>query len=67
MQKKRDQGRVMLPHLAIALLPARQGRKGRPEMALRRAVKASLTAKALPLAEYGHGHHLAAAQGGLGA
>jgi hypothetical protein len=53
MQKKRDQGRVLLPHLAIELLAGGQLRKGGPQMALRLAVKAPLTAKALPLPEQG--------------
>jgi hypothetical protein len=65
MQKKRYQGCVLLPHLAIELLAGGQLRKGGPEMALCIAVKAPLIAKALPLPEQGQGHHLAPAQGGL--
>jgi hypothetical protein len=59
------QRRVMLTHLAIVLFPGRQLRKGRPQMVLRRAVKAALTANALPLSAYGQGHHLTSAEGGL--
>ena len=67
MQKKRHQGRVLLAELPIVLLPGGQRRKGGPEMALRIAIKAPLTAKALPLPEQGQGHHLTPAQGCLGA
>ncbi len=58
IQKKRHQGRLLLAHLPIVLLPRRQLRKGCSEMALRIAVKAALTAKALPLPEQGQGDHL---------
>src|SRR5262245_13077854 len=57
----------MLPHLAVELLPCRQLGEGGLEMALGIAVKAPLTAKALPLPEQGQGEHLAPAQGRLGA
>jgi hypothetical protein len=66
IQKKRDQGRMLLADLPIVLLPRGQLRKGRPEMALRIAVKAALTAKALPLPEQGQGDHLTPAEGRLG-
>jgi hypothetical protein len=56
---------VLLADLAIALLPGGQRRKGAPEMTLCIAVKAALTAEALPLSAYGQGHHLAPAQGSL--
>src|SRR5262245_18656603 len=57
---------MLLTHLPIVLLPRRQLRKGCSEMALRIAVKAALTAKALPLPEQGQGDHLTPAQGRLG-
>jgi hypothetical protein len=66
-QKKRHQGRGLLAELPLALLPGGPRRKGGPEMALRRAIKAPLTAKALPLPDQGQGHHRTPAQGGLGA
>lgn len=66
MQKKRHEGCVLLADLPVALLPGGQGRQGGPEMARRVAVKTPFTAKALPLSKHPQGHHLAAAQGGLG-
>ena len=65
MQKKRHEGRVLLAALPIELLPGGQSREGGPEMTLGLAVKAALTAKALPLPEHRQGHHLTPAQGGL--
>src|SRR5215471_2979897 len=67
IQHKRHQGRMLLTDLPMVLLPRRQLRKGRPEVALRIAVKAALTPKALPLPEQGQGDDLTPAQGSLGA
>src|SRR5262249_31406152 len=67
IQKKRDQGGVLPADLPIVLLPCGQRRKGGPQMALCIAVKAALTAKALPLPEQRQGHHLTPAEGCLGA
>jgi len=53
IQKKRDRGGMLPADLPIVLLPRRQLRKGRSEVALRIAVKATLTAKALPLPAQG--------------
>jgi hypothetical protein len=58
---------MLLTDLPIVLLPRRQLRKGRPEVALRIAVKAALTPKTLPLPEQGQGNDLTPAQGRLGA
>jgi hypothetical protein len=66
-RKNGHQRLVMLPHLAVELLPCRQLWEGGLEMALGIAVKAPLTVKALPLPEQGQGDHLAPAQGRLGA
>src|SRR5262245_6246610 len=55
----------MLPHLLIALLPGGQLREGGPQVALSIAIKAVLTAKALPLPEHGQGHDFTSAEGGL--
>src|SRR5215475_11894911 len=49
VQTKRHQGRVLPPDLPLVLLSGGQRRKGGPELALGVAVKAPLTAKALPL------------------
>src|SRR5262249_56781826 len=57
----------MLADLPIELLPRGQLRQGGTEMALRVAVKATLTAQALPLPEHSPGHHLTPAERGLGA
>ena len=50
----------------MVLLPRRQLRKGRPEMALRLAVTAALTAKAVPLPDQGQGSHRTPAEDSLG-
>src|SRR5215475_268104 len=60
--EKGHQHLMMLPHLAVKLLPSGQLRKGRPEVALRRAVKAALTPKALPLPKDSQGHYLTPAE-----
>ena len=65
-QQKRDQGRRLLAALPSVLLPRGQLRTGRPEMALRLAVKAALTPQALPLPAQGQGDHLTLAEGSLG-
>ena len=56
---------VMLPHLAMVLLPQGQRWKGGPQVALRLAVKATFTAKTLPLAKDGQGSHLTPTKGSL--
>ena len=55
----------VLPHLAIEVLPGRQLRKGGAEVAPRRAVKAALTATALPWSEDGQGDDLTPTEGSL--
>src|SRR5262245_59538931 len=65
MQPKGYQRIEVLPHVAIELLPGRQLRKSRAQVALRIAVKAARTAKALPWAEDRQGHHLTPTEGGL--
>ena len=58
---------MLLADLPILLLSGGQRRKGGPEMALGIAVKAALTAKALPLPAQSQGDHLTPAEGRLGA
>ena len=66
IQKKGDQDRMRLAAQPMVLLPRRQLRKGRPEMALRLAVTAALTAKAVPLPDQGQGSHRTPAEDSLG-
>jgi hypothetical protein len=66
IEQKCDQGCLLRADLPIVLLPRRQRRKGRPEMARCIAVKAALTAKALPRPAQGQGDHLTPAEGRLG-
>jgi len=63
---KGHQRLVMLPHLAMVLLPEGQLRKGRAQVALRLAVKATLTAKPLPWSKDGQGDRLTPTEGRLG-
>src|SRR5919199_1674435 len=65
MQKTRDQRLMLLAYLAVELLPRRQAGEGGAQMTVRIAIKPALAAKALPLAEDGQGHHLAAREGRL--
>ena len=67
IQNKCHQGGMLLADLPIVLFPGGQRWKGGPEMALGIAIKAALTAKALPLPAQGQGHHLTPAEGRLGA
>jgi hypothetical protein len=63
--KNGHQGLMLLPHLAVELLSRGQLRKGGPQMTLRIAIKAALTAKALPLPEHSQSHDFAPAERGL--
>ena len=63
--KKGHQRLVLRPPLAVALLARGQRRKGGPQVTLCIAIKATLTAKALPLPAEGQGHHFAPAERGL--
>jgi hypothetical protein len=62
-QKTRTQRRIVLAHLAVALLPRRQPEEGRAQMPLGRARNPACTAQAWPLATEGHGHPRAARAG----
>jgi hypothetical protein len=56
---------VVLPHVALELLPAGPRRQGRPQGARRIAGKAALTAKALPWSKARQRHSLTPTEGGL--
>src|SRR5262245_4352510 len=65
VQKKGHQCLVLLPHLAVELLPRGQLWKSGPQVTLCIAIKAPLTAKALPLPKHGQGHDFAPAERSL--
>ena len=65
VQKKGHERRLVLPHLAVELLPRGQRGKGGPQVALGIALKAPFTAKTLPLRKHRQGQHFAPAESSL--
>jgi hypothetical protein len=66
VQKTRHECLIRLAHLAVALLPYGQSRKGGTHMLVGRALKTACTAQALPLTTDREGHYLAPREGRMG-